>query len=369
MLVGIPKETKDHEFRVGATPEMVRLLVREGHEVLVQRNAGSRIGYPDEAYVMAGARIVETPAQIYEAEMVVKVKEPQPSEYGLLKEGQVLFCFLHLAPDPQQTQALIDKKVIGIAYETVTDPYGRLPLLVPMSELAGRIGIQAGATALHMNNGGRGVLLGGVPGVPPAKVVVIGGGIVGTESAKVAMGLGAEVTVLDRNLDRLRKLQEIFGMGLKTRFSTEASLEDEVEKADLVIGAVLIPGACAPKLVKSSLVRRMRAGAVIVDIAIDQGGCCETSQPTTHSNPTYVVDDVVHYCVTNMPGACARTATQALTHATMSYVIALANKGYQRALADDAHFREGLNVCLGAVTNRPVADDLGYDYVEPENYL
>ncbi|MCB1135858.1 MAG: alanine dehydrogenase, partial [Chlamydiia bacterium] len=339
------------------------------HDVVVETQSGTRIGYDDAAYEAVGARIAMLPDDVYQSEMIIKVKEPQPSEYEFLTKGQILFTYLHLAPDPQQTEALLSKQVVGIAYETVTDDYGHLPLLVPMSEIAGRISIHAGANALHMIHGGRGVLLGGVPGVLPANVVVIGGGIVGTEAARMAMGLGAHVTILDTNLKRLRQLDAQYGPHLKTRYSTPHSLEECVLQADLVIGAVLIPGKSAPKLVSRDLVRRMLPGSVIVDVAIDQGGCIETSRPTTHSAPTYIVDDIVHYCVTNMPGACARTATEALTHATMQPAMAIAKKGWQKALFDDPHLRNGLNVCLGKVTNKGVAEDLGYDYVAPEECL
>lgn len=369
MIIGIPKEIKVHEYRVGATPEMVRLLVDSGHTVLVQSYAGTRIGFTDDDYKKAGATIVGTAAEVYTAEMIIKVKELQQNEFSLMHEGQVLFCYLHLAPDPIQTAALIEKKVVAIAYETVVDAQGRLPLLIPMSEIAGRISIQVGATALQMNQGGKGTLLGGVAGVAPAYVVVIGGGIVGTEAARMAMGLGANVVVIDRDVNRLRLLDALFGPAMRTLYSTPHTIEEEVKKADLVVGSVLVPGKLAPKLVTRSMVSKMSPGSVIVDVAIDQGGCLETSKPTTHADPTYVVDGVVHYCVTNMPGACARTATLALTHATMDYALKLANKGYVKALKEDANLRQGLNVCLGHVTNAPVAHDLNYPYVPPEEVL
>jgi alanine dehydrogenase len=369
MRIGVPKEIKDYEFRVGLTPELVRVLTKQGHQVVVQTGAGARIGYTDESYLQAGGQISQTAAQVYECELVVKVKEPLPQEFTYLREGQILFGFFHLAAEPRLAEALVEKKVVAIACETVTDSQGRLPLLLPMSEIAGRVGVQAAATTLHLDQGGRGVLLGGVPGVPPAKVVVLGGGVAGAEAVKIALGMGADVTVLDHNLDRLRRLQEIFGIALKTRYSTESAIEEEVEPADVLIAAVLIPGRRAPHLIGQSLVRRMARGAVIVDIAIDQGGCCETSVPTSHSHPTYIVEGVVHYCVTNMPGACARTATQALNNALFPYVVALANKGYRGALSEDVHFRDGLNVCLGAVTNRAVAEDLGYPYFEAAHFL
>ncbi|HSX25600.1 MAG TPA: alanine dehydrogenase [Chlamydiales bacterium] len=366
MKIGIPKEVKDKEFRVGGTPETVRAYVEAGHSVQVQKHAGERIGYTDEMYRKAGAHIVETAKEIYQNEMVIKVKEPQASEFPLMHEGQILFCYLHLAPDPVQTKHLLQKKVIGIAYETVTDNEGRLPLLVPMSEIAGRLSIQMGATALQLINGGRGVLLGGIPGVRRSRVVVLGAGISGTEAMRMALGLGADVTILDRNLTRLRELDKLYSPALKTVFSTPSSVEESVTQADLVIGAVLIPGKLAPRLITKEMVKKMLPGSVIVDISIDQGGCTETSHPTTHSDPTYVVDGVVHYCVTNMPAACARTSTQGLTNATLPYALKLANLGYQKALKEDRHLRNGLNVFFGKVTNPHVAEDLGYEYHELE---
>lgn len=369
MIIGIPKEIKNHEYRVGATPSLVRLLVDGGHEVRVQSHAGDKIGYTDHMFAMAGAKIVHAAEEIYECEMVIKVKEPQSSEYPLLKEGQILFCYLHLAPDPIQTQQLIDSKVVAIAYETVTDTQGRLPLLVPMSEMAGRIAIQVGATSLQLNKGGKGTLLGGVPGVLPARVTVIGGGVVGTEAARMALGLGADVIILDRDLSRLRMLDAMFGPRLKTLYSSSLNIEESIARADLVIGAILIPGKTAPKLITREMIKKMSPGSVIVDVAIDQGGCAETSKPTTHADPTYVVDGVVHYCVTNMPGACARTSTQALTNATGDYALMIANKGWQKALMDHPGLRQGLNVCFGHVTNESVAHDLGYTYVPVERVL
>lgn len=369
MRIGIPKEIKPQEYRVGATPEMVRSLVESGHEVLVESNAGKAIGYSDELFANAGAKIAKSPEEIYNSQMIIKVKEPQPSEYPLLKKGQILFCYLHLAPDPHQTENLLKQEVIGIAYETVTDHRGKLPLLEPMSEIAGRISIQVGATALQMNNGGSGILLGGVPGVQPAKVVVIGGGAAGTESARMALGLGADVSVLDTDLQRLRYLDALFGPRLKTLYSSSLVLEETVKTADLVIGAVLVHGKKAPKLITREMLKKMTPGAVLIDIAIDQGGCFETSRPTTHENPTYVEEGIIHYCVTNMPGACAKTATQALTHATMKPALTIANKGVKRALEEDEHLRNGLNVCYGEVTCKPVAIDLGYDYCPPERML
>ena len=372
MIIGIPKEIKNHEYRVGATPDMVKVLTSHGHRICVQSGAAARIGFSDEMYKEAGAEIVKTPADVYRAEMIIKVKEPQKEEFPLLYEGQILFCYLHLAPDPEQTKQLLQRKVIGIAYETITDKYGQLPLLIPMSEIAGRISIQAGATALQMTNGGKGVLLGGVPGVVPGKVVVIGGGIVGTHAAAMAIGLGADVVILDNNLHRIRELNDLFGASITTLYSTPASLEKVVREADLVIGAVLVPGKKTPMLVTKKMVASMAPGSVIVDPAIDQGGCFETSRPTTHSNPTYVVDGVVHYCVTNMPGACGRTATLALTNATLPYAIKIASRGHEphllkALLLEDPGLKLGLNVYLGKVTYLPVAQDLGYEYVPPES--
>ncbi|MBA3721296.1 MAG: alanine dehydrogenase [Parachlamydiaceae bacterium] len=370
MIIGIPKEIKNHEYRVGATPSMVRALVDAGHQVLVQSQAGTKIGFSDEMFKAAGAKIVQTAKEIYDvAEMVIKVKEPQDSEFPLLKKGQILFCYLHLAPDPIQTEQLIKSKVVAIAYETVTDTQGRLPLLIPMSEMAGRIAIQVGATCLQLNMGGKGVLLGGVPGVAPARVVVIGGGIVGTESARMALGLGADVIIIDKDLNRLRALDAQFGPRLKTLYSSPLTIEEAISRADLVIGAVLIPGKTAPKLITRQMIKKMTPGSVIVDVAIDQGGCTETSKPTTHADPIYIVDDVIHYCVTNMPGACARTSTQALTNATMDYALTIANKGWRQALLNNVGLRNGLNVCYGQVTNESVAHDLGYNYVPPEMLL
>lgn len=369
MRIGVPKEIKVHEYRVAATPDLVNSLLLEGHEVWVETQAGQRSGFTDEMYKAAGARIVQTAAEIYQCEMVVKVKEPQVNEAAMLREGQLLFCYLHLAAEPELTKKLIESKCIAIAYETVSDAEGRLPLLIPMSEIAGRIAIQAGATALQLNHGGRGILLGGIAGTPRAKVVVIGGGAAGTEAARMAVGLGAAVTIIDRNLFRLRQLDFMFNGCVTTSFSTPGNIAEALAGADLVIGAVLVAGKKAPKLVTKAMLSKMNPGSVIVDIAIDQGGCCETSRPTTHDNPTYVVDGVIHYCVTNMPGSCARTATQALTNATAVYVMDLACKGYQKALSDDPALRAGLNVSRGKVTNKPVADDLGYPYTSPEETL
>jgi alanine dehydrogenase len=369
MLIGIPKEIKNHEYRVGASPAMVRALIEAGHCVLVERNAGKAIGFLDSHYQAAGAQIAPSPQEIYACEMVIKVKEPQIAEYPLLREGLILFCYLHLAPDPEQTDALLKSKVIAIAYETVTDKSGRLPLLVPMSEIAGRISIQVGATYLQMNQGGKGVLLGGVPGVLPAKVGVIGGGIVGTEAARMALGLGADVTIIDRDLARLRELNLLFGPCLRTVFASSQSIEDVIVNSDLVIGAVLIPGKVAPKLITRAMLRKMEPGSVFVDVAIDQGGCAETSRPTSHDDPVYKEEEVTHYCVTNMPGACAKTSTIALTNATLGYALEIANKGWKQSLIENPHLAAGLNVCLGNVTNYPVAVDLGYSYVAPQEFL
>ncbi len=351
---------------MGATPPYAKMLIEVGHSVSVEKNAGAGIGYPDSAYEKVGATIVES---AYDAEMVIKVKEPQASEYSLLKEGQILFCYLHLAPDREQTQALLDHKVVAIAYETIEDHQGRLPLLTPMSEIAGRISIQAGATALQMIHGGRGVLLGGVPGVHPARVIVIGGGIVGTQAARMAVGLGADVTLMDRNMSRLREIDETYRFRIRTLYSTPHTIEEAVASADLVIGAVLVPGAKAPKLVTRDMLKNMQPGAVLVDVAIDQGGCFETSKPTTHSDPTYIDENIVHYCVTNMPGAVARTATQALTNVTFSYALSLANKGWKKALKEDPLLRLGLNTCDGKVTNEPVAKALNLPFTPPQQLL
>ncbi|MDP2795835.1 MAG: alanine dehydrogenase, partial [Sulfurisoma sp.] len=332
MLIGVPKEIKDHEFRVGLTPAGVRALVDAGHEVRVQAQAGAAIGYDDALYAAAGARIVASAVEAFACPMLVKIKEPQAAEISLLQEGQILFTYLHLAADAELTSRLVERKIIGIAYETVTDAQGRLPLLTPMSEVAGRIAIQAGATTLQMNHGGSGVLLGGVPGVAPGKVVILGAGTVGTEAAKMAMGLGADITVVDLNLNRLRYLDDVFGGRIKTQYSQASAIEALVSDADLVVGSVLIPGKRAPKLISRELVGGMRPGSVLVDVAIDQGGCAETSRATTHSQPTYVEAGVVHYCVTNLPAACARTSTQALSHATLPYTLNLASSGYREAM-------------------------------------
>lgn len=369
MIIGIPKERKAQEYRVGATPIFVEGLTENGHTVLVEKSAGVRIGFTDEMYVQAGAQLVESLEEVYSAEMIIKVKEPQEEEFPLLRKGQILFCYLHLAPDPIQTKALVEQGVTAIAYETVEDASGRLPLLTPMSEIAGRVSVQAGAYTLQMAQGGRGVLLGGVPGVLPAKVLVLGGGVVGTQAATMAMGLGADVTVLDRNLVRLREIDATYGGRMKTLFSSPQIITKLLQHADLVIGAVLIPGKQAPKLITKEMVKGMKKGAVFVDVSIDQGGCSETSRPTSHSEPTYVVDGVVHYCVANIPGACARTATQALTNATYPCALTIANLGVKKALLGDPLLRCGLNVIDGQITNRHVAEDLGYTYQSAEKLL
>jgi alanine dehydrogenase len=370
MLIGVPKEIKVHEYRIGLTPASVRELIHHGHEVLVQRNGAQTIGLTDEMYIEAGAQIVATAEEIFErAQMIVKVKEPQPVETAMLREDQILFTYLHLAPDPVQTRGLIDSGCVAIAYETVTDGHGGLPLLAPMSEVAGRMSIQAGAHCLEVHQGGRGQLLGGVPGVPAAKVVVIGGGVVGANAARMAMGLEAWVTVIDKNLHRLAALDQQFGSMLQTLYSTRDTIEREVIDADLVVGAVLVPGADAPKLVTREMVAKMRPGSVIVDVAIDQGGCAETSRATTHAEPTYVVDDVVHYCVANMPGAVARTSTLALNNATLPFTLALADKGYRRAMLEDKHLKAGLNVYRGQVTYEAVAVAQHLPWISPDQVL
>ncbi|MDD5330766.1 MAG: alanine dehydrogenase [Sulfuricella sp.] len=369
MLIGVPKEIKDHEFRVGVTPAGVRALTDAGHQVLIESHAGERIGFDDALYLAAGAKIAATPAEVYGCPLVVKVKEPQASEVALLMEGQVLFTYFHLAADPVLASHLMEKKIVAVAYETVTDAANTLPLLTPMSEVAGRIAIQAGANALHLANGGCGVLLGGVPGVSPGKVVILGGGTVGANAARIALGLGAEVTLLDVSLPRLRHLEDVFGARLKTRFAEAHAVAELTADADLVVGAVLVAGKRAPKLLTRMLVQRMKRGAVFVDVSIDQGGSSETSRPTTHSNPIYIEEGVVHYCVTNMPAACARTATQALTNATLPYVLALAGKGWKDAMKADQGLRNGLNLHLGQVTHAGLAADLGYPWVAAETVL
>lgn len=370
MIIGVPKEIKNHEYRVGMIPASVRELVSHGHQVYVETNAGSGIGFSDDDYIAVGASILPTASNIFaKAEMIVKVKEPQAAERAMLREGQILFTYLHLAPDFPQTEELIKSKAVCIAYETVTDNMGRLPLLAPMSEVAGRMSIQSGAQCLEKSHAGCGLLLGGVPGVAPAKVVVIGGGVVGANAARIAVGMRADVTILDRSVDMLRKLDEEFQGHTKVVYSTKDAIEKYVLEADLVIGAVLIPGAAAPKLVTKDLISRMKPGSAVVDVAIDQGGCFETSHATTHDDPTYIVDDVVHYCVANMPGAVARTSTFALNNATLPYIVKLANKGYQRALLEDKGFLEGLNVIHGKVTCKEVAESFNLEYLEPSEAI
>ena len=370
MIAGVPKEIKNHEYRVGLTPSSVRELTSRGHQVLVQQNAGLDIGLPDEQYVAAGAAIVATAQEIFgRADMIVKVKEPQPGECAMLGAGQILYTYLHLAPDPEQTAALVRSGAICIAYETITGAGGGLPLLAPMSEVAGRMAIQAGAAHLEKSKGGMGLLLGGVPGVAAAHIVILGAGVVGTNALQMAVGSGARVTVLDKNIDRLRHLDLIFGNRIATQYSNAQAIEEAVLSADLVIGGVLVPGAAAPKLITRAMIARMKQGAVVVDVAIDQGGCFETSHATTHADPTFILDGVVHYCVANMPGAVARTSTFALNNATIGHAVALAEKGWQQAMRDDLHLRNGLNVCQGKLTYQAVAQALGYAYVPAESML
>ena len=362
MRVGVPKEIKTHEYRVGLTPGAVREYVHAGHDVVIETKLGAGIGADDEVYRKAGAAVAKTAAEIFATcDMIVKVKEPQPVEWVQLREGQILFTYLHLAPDPEQAKGLLASGCTAVAYETVTDARGGLPLLAPMSEVAGRLSIEAAGEALKRHAGGRGLLIGGVPGVPPARVVVMGGGVVGTHAGRIAAGFGAEVTVLDRSLPRLRELDELFQGRVRTRFSTFEAVEEEAFAADVVIGAVLVAGASAPKLITRGMLKSMKRGAVIVDVAIDQGGCFETSHPTTHADPTYVVDDVIHYCVANMPGAVPLTSSQALNNATLPFGLALANKGFA-AVKADPHLRDGVNVHRGRVTHRAVAESLGLPY-------
>jgi alanine dehydrogenase len=361
MRIGIPKEIKTQEFRVGMVPHGVHELVAAGHEVLIQSMAGAGMGCDDQQYIAAGARVVSTAAEVFTADLVVKVKEPQAIECEMLKANQVLFTYLHLAADLQQAKGLMKSGATAIAYETVTAPDGSLPLLTPMSEVAGRMSVQVGAACLEKERGGAGVLLGGVTGVAPGNVVIIGGGVAGTNAAQMAVGMHANVTVVDRSLTRLRQLDAQFGGRIRTAYSTAATIEALVTQADLVIGTVLIPGAAAPKLVTRAMLKKMKPGSVLVDVSIDQGGCFETSKPTTHSNPTYVVDDIVHYCVANIPGAVARTSTFALTNATLPFVKALAQFGWREACAKDPHLKNGINVCNGAITYPAVASALGLE--------
>lgn len=369
MLVGVPSEIKTHEYRVGLTPASVREYVQRGHKVLVQSGAGAGIGASDDMYCHAGAEIAKTAADVFKsADMIVKVKEPQLEECAQLRDGQILFTYLHLAPDPEQTAALVKSGCTAVAYETVTDEKGGLPLLAPMSEVAGRLAIEAAGVALKRPAGGRGLLIGGVPGVPAGRVLVIGGGVVGVHAARMAVGLGAEVTILDRSLPRLRELDEMFAGRVRTLYSTSEALDNEVAAADVVIGAVLVPGASAPKLVSRAKLKAMKPGAVIVDVAIDQGGCFETSHATTHAEPTYVVDGVIHYCVANMPGAVPVTSSHALNNATLPFGLALASSGLN-ALLTNPHLRNGLNVHKGKVTYKAVADSLNLPYVSAENAI
>lgn len=370
MLIGVPKEIKNFEYRVGLVPSSVRELIANGHQVLIQQGAGEKIGFDDEAYEHVGARIAASADEVFQqADMIIKVKEPQPAECRMLRENQVLFTYLHLAPDPEQAKLLEQSGCVAIAYETVTNHHGGLPLLAPMSEVAGRMSIQAGANSLEIKNGGRGMLLGGVPGVAPAKVVVLGGGVVGTNAVRVAMGMGANVIVIDKSLERLYQLDLQFGSKINTIFSTTDAIEEHVQSADLVIGAVLIPGASAPRLVTRSMISNMQHGSVIVDVSIDQGGCFETSKATTHQDPTYVIDGVVHYCVANMPGGVPRTSTVALNNATLPFVLSLANHGYKEAMRRNHHLLNGLNVAHGKITYKAVAEALNVAYTPAEQMI
>ena len=370
MLIGVPKEIKNHEYRVGLVPSSVRELVANGHQVIVEHNAGAGIGFDDSVYENAGATVVKTAAEVFQvADMIIKVKEPQLSECKLLRENQVLFTYLHLAPDPAQAKLLQESGCVAIAYETVTNKNGGLPLLAPMSEVAGRMSIQAGATSLEIANGGSGILLGGVPGVAPAKVVILGGGVVGTNAVRMAMGLGANVVVIDKSLERLYHLDLQFGSKINTIYSTTDAIERHIAKADLVVGAVLVPGGSAPRLVTRDMLKQMRPGSVLVDVSIDQGGCFETSRPTTHQEPTYNVDGIVHYCVSNMPGAVPRTSTFALNNATLPFALALANYGYKQAMRQDPHLLNGLNVAHGRITHKAVASALKQEYTSAETTI
>jgi alanine dehydrogenase len=370
MLIGVPREIKNHEYRVGLTPASVRELIKHGHQVMVQKDAGASIGFDDAEYQRAGARIAADATEVFGgAEMIVKVKEPQPQECRMLREGQVLFTYLHLAPDPVQADLLLQSGVTAIAYETVTDDHGRLPLLAPMSEVAGRMSIQAGAHYLEKPQGGRGVLLSGVPGVNAGNVLVLGGGVVGTNAAKVAIGMGAHVTVIEKSNERMKELDMFFGASISTVYATDYAVEKYVLEADLVIGAVLVPGAAAPRLVTKAMISQMRKGSVLVDVSIDQGGCFETSRATTHDDPVYTVDGIIHYCVANMPGAVARTSTYALNNATLPYALALADRGVKQALLGHPGFRKGLNVMRGRITHAQVAEALQKTYQPAEEAL
>lgn len=367
MIIGLPKEIKDNEYRVGLTPAGVRALTDAGHKIVVERGAGEGSGFATALYERAGAKILDAADDVWSTgEMIVKVKEPIASEYPRMRKGQILFTYLHLAPDLELTKQLLERKVTGIAYETITDSRGTLPLLTPMSEVAGRMAIQVGATFLERMQGGRGILLGGVPGVPAARVVILGGGVVGTNAAKIAVGMGAHVTIIDNNLDRLRELDDIFLSKISTLASSRYAIQEAVSQADLIVGAVLVPGAAAPKLVTREMLKDVLNGAVIVDVAVDQGGCIETTHPTTHSNPTYYVEGVLHYCVANMPGAVPRTSTFALTNATLSYALRLANKGFAEAISNDKGLKAGVNTYAGKLTYEAVARDQGLEYTPLE---
>lgn len=370
MKIGLPKEIKDNEYRVGLTPAGVQALAHAGHEVFVQKTAGEGSGFTDDQYVKAGGKLLDTADEVWQTgDMIVKVKEPIAPEYPRMRENQLLFTYLHLAPEFELTKQMMERKVTGVAYETITDKAGRLPLLTPMSEVAGRMSVQVGATYLEKMNGGRGILLGGVPGVPAANVVIIGGGIVGTEAAKMAVGLGAKVTIIDRNLDRLRQLDDIFLSKVQTLASSRYAIEEAISHADLVIGAVLVVGAAAPKLVTRDMLHLVPNGAVLVDVAVDQGGCFETTHATTHSNPTYYEEGVLHYCVANMPGAVPRTSTFALTNATLPYALDLANKGFEQAIKDDHGLREGVNTYAGKLTYEAVATSQNLEYTPLDSLI
>lgn len=370
MKIGLPKEIKDNEYRVGLTPAGVRAFTDAGHQVFVERNAGDGSGFEDALYEKAGATILKTPEEVWaEGDMIIKVKEPVAPEYSKMRENQLLFTYLHLAPEPELTKQLLNRKVTGVAYETITDKKGTLPLLTPMSEVAGRMAVQVGATYLEKMNGGRGILLGGVPGVPAARVVILGGGVVGTEAAKMAVGLGAQVTIIDRNLDRLRQLDDIFLSKVSTLASSRYMIQEAISHADLIIGGVLIPGASAPKLITREMLRDVPRGAVIVDVAVDQGGCIETTRATTHSNPTFYEEGVLHYCVANMPGAVPRTSTFALTNATLPYGLDLANKGFERAISEDKGLKEGVNTFAGKLTYEAVAVSQNIEYTPLDSLL
>lgn len=370
MIIGVPKEIKTHEYRAGLVPGSVRELTRNDHQVLVETGAGVGVGFSDDDYIKAGAKIVSSASEVFAAaDMIVKVKEPQPVETAMLRKGQILFTYLHLSSDQVQAEGLLKSECVGIAYETVTDNWGRLPLLSPMSEVAGRMSIQVGAHCLEKPVGGAGILLGGVAGVEPARVCIIGGGVVGLSAARMAAGLGAKVTVIDRSVHRLQEIDELLDSRVRTVYSTHDNIEHHVIRSDLVVGAVLVPGATAPRLVTKDMISKMKKGSVVVDVAIDQGGCFETSKATTHQDPTYVVDGIIHYCVANMPGAVARTSAIALNNATLTYVLMLANKGYKKALAEDRHLMNGLNVCFGKVTHRYVAEGLGMEYIDAHKAL